>query len=637
MKHSAVQIRRVMLRIVMPLAFLLVMSSCFERSLAPVDPCTRTTVGETIRVQGIDTLDMLFMIDSSPTMVEEQAAIRMQIPRLVQILTSGDLEAGTSRPGVGVMDFQPVRSMHIGVITQDGGGLGRAGAGICSSLAGDDGLLSMPEATSRRTGTAATCAPGGLPLFLDFTRGTTDVNTLVSQFTCQTELGTGGCGLEQDLEMVMKALVDPSYAPPTGPYLSGTPAHGNPTGENSGFVRDNSVLAIMIVTDEDDGSVSNSDIFDPSITFMPNDLNTRVPFNPDYQYDVQRYVDALRTVESDPERLVVITIAGVPEDLVDDPANGEGSMNLTAVLNDPRMANVLSTMPGYLVAACSSSSGEAYPARRLVDFTQRVGGVVQSICQTDFGPAIDILVARIANALGGACLPRQLNPDADGNVNCDVLEVLPSDGSVTHCSDLPEAGTTYTLARTETTTGAGGVPVTREVCRVRQVGRAGAGGVAGGVTPGWVYDDGPMNLGGFSDLPAGCSQRIAFSNLMPITGAEIRLECDQTILPASGEAAQLGSFCNPTDDTVNVTTGTPTAHCSDGHAVAGNPSTLLCDKFVRSCQVPCTGDSQCVGAGLLSYVCDLRDATTVFGAGATLPMGVNPGDIHGFCVNPTCN
>ena len=634
MKHSASRhpISAWWPRIIMLTAVTLAMTSCFERSLAPVDPCTRTTVGETIRVQGIDSLDMLFMIDSSPTMVEEQAAIRMQIPRLVQILTSGDLEAGTARPGVGVMDFQPVASMHIGVITQDGGGLGRAGPGICASRAGDDGLLSMPEATSRRSGMALSCVGGGtLPLYLDFTRGMTDVNTLVNQFTCQTELGTGGCGLEQDLEMVMKALVDPSYVPPTGPYLSMTPAHGNPTGENAGFVRDNSVLAIMIVTDEDDGSVSNSDIFDPSMTFMPNDLNTRVPFNPLYQYDVQRYVDALRTVEPDPARLVVITIAGVPEDLVDAPAMGEGSTNLTAVLADPRMANVLSSMPGYLVPACSSTSGEAYPARRLVDFTQRVGGVVQSICQVDFGPAIDILVQRIANALGGACLPRQLNPDADGNVNCDVLEVLPSTGSLTRCADLPNSAATYELARTETTAGPGGTVVTREVCRVRQVGRAGAGGVAGGVTPGWVYDDG--TLGAFSDLPAMCNQRIAFSNLMPVTGADIRLECDQTILPASGEVAQLGSFCDPT---TGVVTGSTTM-CSAGHAVAGNPTTLGCDKFVRSCQVPCTGDSQCVGAGLLSYVCDLRDATTVFGAGATLPSGVSGGDIHGFCVNPTCN
>ncbi len=610
-----------------PIVLVLALGGCFERRLAAVDPCTRTTVGESIRVEGIDSLDLLFMIDSSPTMVEEQAALREQIPRLVQILTTGDLEAGTTRAGVGQQDFQPVASMHVGVITQDGGGLGRSGPGICASMAGDDGLLSMPEATTRRTATAG-CPASGLPLFLDFQRGVTDPATLAAQFACQTQLGTGGCGFEQPLEMVMKSLADPGYVPPTGPYLSGTPSHGG-TGENAGFLRNDSVLAIVIVTDEDDGSVSNADIFDQDIHFTPDDPNVRCAFNPDHLYGVERYVDALRVVEPELDRLVVITIAGVPTDLVDDTSAGEGSSNLAAILGDPRMTVQQATDPSYLVASCSSASGEAYPARRLVDFTQRVGGVVQSICQTDFGPAIDVLVNRIANALGGACLPRQLNPDADGNVDCDVLEVLPSGGTTTHCADLPNPEA-YELARTERSVDASGSPVLHEVCRVRQVGRAGAGNVVGGVTPGWVYDDG--TLGAFSELAQGCTQRIAFSALMPVTGADIRLECSQTILPASGEAAQLGSFCDPATGLVHGSS----ASCATGHAVAGNPATLACDAFDRTCQIACDDDADCVASGLLSYVCDHRDAATIFGDGM-LPTGVQSTDTHEFCVNPTCN
>src|SRR5204863_293336 len=163
--------------------------------LAPVDPCTRTTVGEAIRVEGIDSLDLLFMIDSSPTMVDEQAQLRDQIPRLVSILTTGDLEAGTTRPGNGVQDFQPGASMHVG------------------------------------------------------------------------------------------------------------------------FLRDNSVLAVVIFTDEDDASVSNADIFDQDIPFTPNDPNVRCAFNPDYLWPIDRYVDGIRSVEPEPDRLVVISLVGVPVDL----------------------------------------------------------------------------------------------------------------------------------------------------------------------------------------------------------------------------------------------------------------------------------------------------------------------------------
>ncbi len=598
-------------------------TSCFERQLAPVDPCTRSVVGEDIRVEGIDELDLLFMIDSSPTMAEEQEAIRMQIPRLVSILTTGDLEAGTA--GAGMRDFAPVRSMHIGVITQDGGGLGRSSASICASVAGDDGLLSMPQANTRRVAMAG-CDPASIPEFLEFESGVTNTTMLTDAFTCQTRLGTGGCGYEQPLEMILKAVADASYVPPTGPYLSGTPAHGG-GGDNAGFLRDNSVLAVVIVTDEDDGSVSNSDLFDESITtFTPNDPNIRAAFNPGYLYDVQRYVEGLRAAVPDPDRLVVISIVGVPVDLVDDVMAGEGERNLTAVLADSRMAVVQdTTRSGYLLSACDSATGEAYPARRIVDFTQRVGGVVQSICQSDFGPAIDVLVRRIANALGGACLPRELNPDADGNVPCDVLQVLPANTPHSHCSDLtnPEA---FELVRTETSVDGAGNLIEREVCRVQQVGRAGAG-----TTPGWVYDDG--TLGSFSSLPAGCTQRIAFSALTPVTGANIRLECFQTILPGSGGSVQIGSFCDPTTQLIN---GSTTLHCADGHAVAGNPMTLSCDAFDRTCQIPCAADSDCVAAGLLSYVCDNRPASEYFGM-ATLPTGVSGDTIHHFCVNPTCN
>ena len=44
------------------------------------------------------------------------------------------------------------------------------------------------------------------------------------------------------------------------------------------------------------------------------------------------------------------------------------------------------------------------------------GTTIQSICSSDFRPAVNRIIELIADALGGACLPRPLNPAADGTV-----------------------------------------------------------------------------------------------------------------------------------------------------------------------------------------------------------------------------
>jgi hypothetical protein len=137
----------------------------------------------------------------------------------------------------------------------------------------------------------------------------------------------------------------------------------------------------------------------------------------------------------------------------------------------------------------------------------------------------------------------------------------------------------------------------------------------------------------------GCTQRIGFSVISPITGAEVQLQCAQTILPSTTAAVQLGDFCDPA--TGNTTTMTPTS-CSMGRAVAGNPTPLACDPFARACEVHCSTDADCTGAGLLSYVCDTRTAVEVYGSASMVPSGVVPAGMdpntftHNFCVNPTC-
>ena len=102
-------------------------------------PCTPGTMTR-IPVTNIDKVDMLFMVDNSNSMREEQAALRTQFAQLIEVLTTGD------RDGDGVNDFPPAKDLHLGVVSSDMGLLGVDGVDDCSGL-GDDGILQHAPST----------------------------------------------------------------------------------------------------------------------------------------------------------------------------------------------------------------------------------------------------------------------------------------------------------------------------------------------------------------------------------------------------------------------------------------------------------------------------------------------------------
>ena len=57
-------------------------------------------------------------------------------------------------------------------------------------------------------------------------------------------------------------------------------------------------------------------------------------------------------------------------------------------------------------ASCETDNGLAYPPRRIVEAARGFGrdAVVQSICQDDFGPAIDAILEAITRASNEACI-----------------------------------------------------------------------------------------------------------------------------------------------------------------------------------------------------------------------------------------
>lgn len=235
-------------------------------------PADAAPPGEAQTIYACETIDVLFVIDNSNSMAEEQDNLIANFPRFVQ-----RIEALQPRP----------RSYHVGVVSSDLGA-GPYRIGTCTPP-GDEGKL------QHATGTPG-CA--NLPRFLEGPSA-----TLADDFACVAALGDRGCGYEQQLEAALVALTAQPY--------------------NQGFVRANAPLAIIFISDEDDCSAADPGIFDPD-DLTRGDLRTRCVRLTEQLHPVARYVEAFRALKDDPRRLFVAALTGPPGALRFDPSAPDG-------------------------------------------------------------------------------------------------------------------------------------------------------------------------------------------------------------------------------------------------------------------------------------------------------------------------
>jgi hypothetical protein len=195
----------------------------------PVETPVTTVVQDTpVRVPQnvLNQVDILFMIDNSPSMSAMQTELKARFGDFFQVFQDLSTQ-GTNA------------DLHIGVVTSDFGAGDTPGGGCTASPGGDQGKL---QAKGIQADTTCQVPTGGTP-FISYAfkanGGTPDSNLpagqdLVGTFTCMASVGAGGCGFEHQLESVLAALKN------------------NPA--NTGFLRPDALLAIVFVTNEDDGS-----------------------------------------------------------------------------------------------------------------------------------------------------------------------------------------------------------------------------------------------------------------------------------------------------------------------------------------------------------------------------------------------
>ena len=363
-------------------------------------------------MQRASPVDLLFVIDNSNSMQEEQDVLVEQAELMFRELITPTLMSDGTEPPL-------IEDLHVGVVTTDMGVHGYTIMTCNNPMNGDDGEL---QAVGRFEGCQPTySAPdcsrdecSWLTHSVEFPDNGFDPGNppIWEDFGCIAALGTGGCGFEQQLEASHDALTEQL----------------EPGGRNEGFLRQDSILAVIIVTDEDDCSTPNGELFNPRRDdYGP--MCVRCPLNPDELHPIARYTDALRDLRPfDDDLLVVAAITGVPID---------GSWSPGDPIEDLRsLQRVNPDNPNELIPSCMTSMGLAFPPPRLAEFIYSIGdaGILGSICRDDWSDTMMSIARAIRERMTFKCYV--MPDDVDPAMDCRLIEIA-EDGTE---RAIPHAG-----------------------------------------------------------------------------------------------------------------------------------------------------------------------------------------------------
>ena len=244
-----------------------VSTGCLDRPVAPAVPTTSNIFVDVIRQTAIDKIDLLFVIDNSISMADKQIILRDAVPQLVNRLVSPITVNGAP-------EFKPVNDIHIGIVTSS---LGGHGADFCSAT-GDPNWNTTKDDHGRLIG-APGMRQGAPPTFRNlgflawdpsnpakYPGETTETiaGTLVTNFQTMVSLaGETGCGFEATLEAWYRFLIDPN--PPLDVVNQNNQSVPQGTdndvkAQRAAFLRPDSLVAIIMLTDENDCSVVDSGV-----------------------------------------------------------------------------------------------------------------------------------------------------------------------------------------------------------------------------------------------------------------------------------------------------------------------------------------------------------------------------------------
>ena len=359
----------------------------------------------TLRAVNNPNLDILFVVDNSASMAEQQASLAANFTRMIDVLEQ--LDGG-------------LPNLHIGVVSSDMGtsaldtspapALGVIGQGGCQGY-GDNGALHVGSLVTGNFISDVAQSDG--------TRETNYSGALRDAFSQIATVGALGCGFEQHLSAMSAALTNPA---------------------NAGFLRPEANLAVVIIADEDDCSALDAQLFGPDGAQLgalhsfrcarfgvecDQDMNTPGPKtnckpreSSLFVSDVQPFVDDLLAAKPDRRNVMVAAIVGPPTPV------------------EVTIQSINGTTSPALSPSCTFTGPAgpelADPAVRLAAFLDAFPGRSQltSICNADLSGALSQIGASAKKLLGDPCLDSpnlaDASPDPGLQPACEVLDIRDS-------------------------------------------------------------------------------------------------------------------------------------------------------------------------------------------------------------------
>jgi len=400
-------------------------AACNPHTLTPPTQDPSRTIHNDFSASLENKLDVLFMVDNSSSMAPLQTKLIAQFQSFMD-----PLKRVPTPDGSGVA----LPNIHVAVVSSDTGPGKFEGKGFGCRFRGDGGQFQYAPRGTCTTSPLHTTPAQQTFLSASMNQTVTNFDGDISDaFGCIAALGDQGCGFEGQLKSVRWAL-DPFNTPDT----------------NLGFLRDDATLAVVLITNEDDCSVpDDSDLIDPDQKLMSDPLGPLWSFRcnefghlcnvdgtmqppPRGPADhlqgcvsnetptgrltkVGDEVAFLKGLKSDPSRIVVAAITGLPTDY-----------SIEMIKNKDDVEYHPNIKP-----SCGVETGEhGDPAVRLLQWVSAFGqhGLAESICADGFQGALEAIADRIAISIGPQCIAGQLvdsdptTPELDPE--CQVTDVF---------------------------------------------------------------------------------------------------------------------------------------------------------------------------------------------------------------------
>lgn len=272
----------------------LFVTGCLSRPLVEQAPETNNVFVDKIQQTAIDKIDLLFMIDNSASMSDKQEILKEAVPVLLSRLVSpicvdglgkstgvNALPNGKCPDNKGEPEFSPIGDIHIGIVSSSLGGHGghQCAPANGASINPNDDKAHLVGSMRSSDLLGRTWDASGFLAWDSFGKankppGSADPGELNSAFRDMLgAVGESGCGYEASLESWYRFLVDPEPPALVGysdeMTLRSSRLTVNPDGspgacvgcdeallaQRKAFLRPDSLVAIIMLTDENDCSI----------------------------------------------------------------------------------------------------------------------------------------------------------------------------------------------------------------------------------------------------------------------------------------------------------------------------------------------------------------------------------------------